>query len=93
MEKAGIIKEGVPVLFINRRKDVTDVFMEKAREKNAPVTIIEPDDIKDIVIKDKNIDFVFIISIMIMRFFQYRLRQNIRLKMLPLRQRRQQCFP
>lgn len=33
MEKAGIIKEGVPVLFINRRKDVTDVFMEKAREK------------------------------------------------------------
>ena len=57
MEKAGIIKEGVPVLFINRRKDVTDVFMEKAREKNAPVTIIEPDDIKDIVIKDKNIDF------------------------------------
>lgn len=33
MEKAGIIKEGVPVLFINRRKDVTDVFMKKAREK------------------------------------------------------------
>ena len=57
MEKAGIIKEGVPVLFINRRKDVTDVFMQKAREKNAPVTMIEPDDIKDIVIKDKNIDF------------------------------------
>lgn len=56
-EKAGIIKAGVPVLFMNKRKDVTEVFIRKAEEKNAPVTVLEPEDIKDIVIKDKNIDF------------------------------------
>ena len=56
-EKAGIIKAGVPVLFMNKRKDVTEVFIRTAEEKNAPVTVLEPEDIKDIVIKDKNIDF------------------------------------
>lgn len=57
------------------------------------MTIIEPDDIKDIVIKDKNIDFCLHNKYYDNEIFQYRLRQNIRLKMLPLRQRRQQCFP
>lgn len=56
------------------------------------MTMIEPDDIKDIVIKDKNIDFCLHNKYYDNEIFQYRLRQNIRLKMLPLRQRRQQCF-
>lgn len=93
MEKAGIIKDGVPVLFINRRKDVTDVFMKKAREKNAPVTIIEPDDIKDIVIKDKNIDFCLHNKYYDNEIFSVQTKAEYQAEMLPLRQRRQQCFP
>lgn len=40
-EKAGIIKEKIPVLAIQQEGVVNDVFMKKASEKNAPITFIE----------------------------------------------------
>lgn len=56
-EKAGIIKENVPVIFMDKREDVTKVIEEVAAKKNAPVISFSAKDIKDISIKDKNIDF------------------------------------
>jgi dihydrofolate synthase/folylpolyglutamate synthase len=38
-EKAGIIKENVPVVFLDRKKEVSDVFYDTAKEKKAGVQV------------------------------------------------------
>lgn len=43
-EKAGIIKEGVPVVFDAKHREVADVLFSKAKEKHAPVYPVYPPD-------------------------------------------------
>ena len=42
-EKAGIIKEGIPVVISEKQKEVHDIFFKIAREKNAPISYAEDD--------------------------------------------------
>ncbi len=56
-EKAGIIKKGVPVVYMDKRADVTEVICRKAASVGAPAIGILQDDIRDIQVKDKYIDF------------------------------------
>lgn len=57
-EKAGIIKKQVPVVFEDKRADVTAVIRKKAMDEEAPLYVLEPDDIRDVTCKDKKIDFL-----------------------------------
>ena len=50
-EKAGIIKEGIPVVISEKQKEVHDIFVKVAREKNAPISYAE-DEIKKIYKSD-----------------------------------------
>lgn len=50
-EKAGIIKEGVPVVFDAKHREVADVIFAKARELHAPVYPVYP---ADAVIKSRS---------------------------------------
>ncbi len=43
-EKAGIIKAGIPVLTGPQKPAVIKVLKEKAKQKNAPLTIVKPED-------------------------------------------------
>lgn len=56
-EKAGIIKNNVPVLFQNLRDDVTEVILNEAYNKNAKVYSFTAKDVSDVVKKDKYVDF------------------------------------
>ena len=56
-EKAGIIKENVPVVFEDKLKEVTEVIEKKAYEKHARIIKFESDDIRNITVNDKSIDF------------------------------------
>ncbi len=58
-EKARIIKKGVPVIFPDKRKDVTDVILHKVGECDAKPVILNLNEITHIVKKDKYIDFCF----------------------------------
>ena len=44
-EKAGIIKEGIPVVISEKQKEVHHIFLKVAREKNAPISYAE-DEVK-----------------------------------------------
>ena len=57
LEKAGIIKAGVPVIFGDYNNEVTDVILRIAKERKSPVHMLNPDDIRDISKGDKYIDF------------------------------------
>lgn len=56
-EKAGIIKENVPVVFENKIEEVTDVIRKTADKMNAKIIEFNPEDIRNIKVNDKNIDF------------------------------------
>lgn len=58
-EKAGIIKEGVPVIFDGSNEDAARVIMHTAREKCAPFYRISLESIKFREITGKYIDFYF----------------------------------
>lgn len=47
-EKAGIIKEGCPVLIDGRNTDTLDIFSEVCKEKNAPMYTSEPATIRNL---------------------------------------------
>lgn len=57
MEKAGIIKEKVPVLFGNYIEDVAKVIQKVAEDKQAPIFSCTLRDVSDVVKSDKYIDF------------------------------------
>lgn len=57
-EKAGIIKAGVPVFWADNREDVTRVITSKAEELAAPMYAVKPSDVHNMVVSDKNIDFL-----------------------------------
>lgn len=57
MEKAGIIKNGVPVVFVDRQKAVSDIIEQKAKEKGAPCFKVSKNEYKINEIQKKCIDF------------------------------------
>lgn len=56
-EKAGIIKEGCPVVYDATRKDVEEVILKKAAEMHAKAYAIRPDMYKILMNTQKTIDF------------------------------------
>lgn len=45
-EKAGIVKEGVPIVFDAKHKEVADVIFEVAKDKKAPAYPVYPGDVQ-----------------------------------------------
>lgn len=58
-EKAGILMEGVPVVFFEQGSEVTQVFEEKARELSCPVNILQREDVFFRNLRNKGIDFSY----------------------------------
>lgn len=56
-EKAGIIKKGVPVVFPDKRPEVTGILSDYAKKMDSPVILLEKDNILDVNIGNKSIDF------------------------------------
>ncbi|MBR6004494.1 MAG: bifunctional folylpolyglutamate synthase/dihydrofolate synthase, partial [Lachnospiraceae bacterium] len=56
-EKAGIIKENTPVVFINKEESVSDVIRAHAKELNAPVYEVSNTNIKNYETNGAGIDF------------------------------------
>ncbi|MCM1134152.1 MAG: Mur ligase family protein [Clostridium sp.] len=56
-EKAGIIKKGVPVVLADKRKETTEVLTEYAKKAESPAIIIGKDNILNVNINHKSIDF------------------------------------
>lgn len=56
-EKAGIIRPGVPVVFLDKRPEVTDILSKYAKKAQSPTVIIGKDSILDVNIRNKTIDF------------------------------------
>lgn len=56
-EKAGIIKEGCPVVYDGTRKDVESVILKKAAQMHAKAYAIRPDMYKILMNTQKTIDF------------------------------------
>ena len=59
IEKAGIIKPGVPVVFVDKRRKVTDILTQYAEKAKSQVYSIKKDSILDVNIHNKTIDFSF----------------------------------
>ena len=58
-EKAGILMEGVPVVYFAQGSEVTRVFEEKARELFCPVNILQREDVFFRNLRNKGIDFSY----------------------------------
>lgn len=56
-EKAGIIKENIPVVFPDRRAEVTGILTEYAKKRKSPAIVLGKDQILNVNIKNKTIDF------------------------------------
>lgn len=58
-EKAGIMREGVPVIYASGQEVSADVIEERARRLHAPAYAVKSCDVKIEGIRDKNIAFSF----------------------------------
>lgn len=56
-EKAGIIKDGVPVVFADKKTDVTKVLLSHATAHESPVRMLMQSAASDVTVHDKGIDF------------------------------------
>lgn len=56
-EKAGIMKEKVPVVFPDKRAEVTGILTEYAQKKKCKAVMLGKDQILNVNIKNKTIDF------------------------------------
>lgn len=56
-EKAGIIKEGVPVLIGESDAEIEEVFLTTSKEKKAPIVILEQNDEENTFQKNKKLAF------------------------------------
>ena len=56
-EKAGIIKQGVPVIFPDRRPETTEVLKNRVKEMGSWAVLLEKSNILDVNTGNKNIDF------------------------------------
>ncbi len=59
LEKAGIIKKGVPVIFFDRKDEATPVIIGYSRKMGAKLYLVEKSQYKFFKIKNKSIDFSF----------------------------------
>lgn len=59
LEKAGIIKKGVPVIFFDRKDEATPVITGYSQKIGAKLYIVEKSQYKFLKIKNKAIDFSF----------------------------------
>lgn len=57
VEKAGIIKTGVPVIFVDKRPESTKVLTEYAKKAESPAVMIGKGNILNVNINNKSIDF------------------------------------
>lgn len=58
-EKAGIIKRGVPVVYMDRRKEASEVIGAEARRQEAFAVPVKKSQIRNMTMRKKNIDFSF----------------------------------
>ena len=58
-EKAGIMMEGVPVVYFDKDEEVSQVFAKKARDLSCPVNILRTWDIFFRNLRNKSIDFSY----------------------------------
>lgn len=58
-EKAGIIKQGVPVIFYDRKDDATPIISSYSQKMGAKLYIVENSQYKLLKITEKTIDFSF----------------------------------
>lgn len=58
-EKAGIIKEGVPVVFADHREDISKIFREKAQGLGAEAYSVSRNDYAFLRFREKTIDFSY----------------------------------
>lgn len=58
-EKAGIIKQGIPVVYFHRNACVTDIIVNKCKKMGANLHIVEKTQYNLLKITDKTIDFSF----------------------------------
>lgn len=56
-QKAGIMKPGVPVVFVDKRPESTEVLKEYAKRVKSPAVIIGKSNILNVNISNKSIDF------------------------------------
>lgn len=56
-EKAGIMKTGVPVVFVDKRRETTEILKKYADKVGSPMHIVGKDDISEVNIGNKTIDF------------------------------------
>lgn len=56
-EKAGIMEPSVPVVSVDKRPEVTEILKECAKKKGCPIYFVTKDDITEINIGNKTIDF------------------------------------
>ena len=58
-EKAGIMQSGVPVVCVDKRRETTKILKEYADKTKSPLHIVTKDDITEVNIDNKTIDFSF----------------------------------
>lgn len=58
-EKAGIIKPGVPLVYVNREKSVSDVLSKMAKRCGSKAVAVDKTRISDVNINNKSIDFSY----------------------------------
>lgn len=59
LEKAGIIKEGVPVIYLKDKAEADVVIEKKAKTLSAPSIFVSKDEVDSIFFHDKRIDFSY----------------------------------
>lgn len=57
-EKAGILKEGVPVICDGSEPEALAVIQERAAMLHCPLTVVKPEQVKILLNRGKNIDFL-----------------------------------
>ena len=58
-EKAGIIKKGVPLVYVEREKNVSEVLKKKAEQCDSETFIVDKTRISNVNINHKSIDFSY----------------------------------
>ena len=58
-EKAGIIKPGVPVVYLQDKKEADAVIAKRAENLSSPCIFVSKEDVESIFFQDKRIDFSY----------------------------------
>lgn len=58
-EKAGIIKRGVPVVYMDRRQEASEVIEQEAHRQDAFAVSVKKSQIRNLAMRKKSIDFSF----------------------------------